>query len=61
MNSGGAGRGQGRHPTAVHLKRVKISIRLPRWLADWLKKHGNQGKTIEEALIEKHKLKQPKP
>ena len=57
---GGAGKGQGRHPTPTHLKRVRIPIRLPQWLADWLKKHGNQGKTVEEALILKHKLNKPK-
>ena len=58
---GGANRGQGRHPTVPHLKRVRIPIRLPQWLADKLKKHGNQGKTVEETLVEKHGWKQPKP
>ena len=58
---GGAGKGQGRHPTAPHLKRVRIPIRLPQWLADWLKKHGDQGKTVEKALVEKYKLEKLKP
>lgn len=56
---GGPGRGQGNKPKLLILKRVHVNIRLPQWLADWLKKHGNQGKTVEEALIEKHKLNQP--
>jgi len=57
---GGAGRGQGNKPKAPTLKRVHVNIRLPQWLTDWLKKHGNQGETVEEALIEKYKIEGPK-
>jgi len=57
---GGAGRGQGNKPKPLILKRVHINIRLPQWLADKLKKYGNQGKTVENALIEKHGWEQPK-
>jgi len=61
MPRGGADRGQGRKSTPPHLKRVHINIRLPQWLIDWLKQHNNQGKTIEESLVEKYKIKKPKP
>ena len=60
MGRGGANRGQGRKPTPQNLKRVHVNIRLPQWLADWLKKHKDQGKIIEESLVEKYKLEGPK-
>lgn len=58
---GGTGRGQGRKPLPLFLKRIHVNIRLPQWLVDWLKKHKNQGKIIEEALVEKYKIEKPKP
>ena len=61
MSRGGAGRGQGNKPKPLILKRVHVNIRLPQWLADWLKKHGDQGKTVEKALVEKYKLEKLKP
>ena len=53
---GGARKGAGRKPAPEHLKRERITIRLPNWLCVWLKGHKDQGKTIEKALIEKHNL-----
>ncbi len=44
-----------------HLKRVQENIRIPRWLRDWLRKEGNKGKLVEEALIEKNNLEPPEP
>jgi len=61
MSRGGANRGQGRKPSPPHLKRVHVNIRLPQWLAEWLKQHKDQGKTIEEALVEKYNIEKPSP
>lgn len=59
-NRGGKRAGAGRKKTPKHLERVIIrSIRLPRWLAEWLQDHGQAGKTIEAALIETHNLTVP--
>lgn len=41
-------------------RRVQLSIRLPRWLVDWLKKQDNQGEVIEEALIKTFSLERKK-
>lgn len=51
----------GRKPVPKHLKRVQENIRIPRWLRDWLRKEGNKGKLVEEALIEKNNLEPPEP
>jgi len=54
---GGKRKGAGRKPTPEDQKRERITVRLPNWLIKWLKKYKDQGKTIEEALTEKHKIK----
>lgn len=54
---GGKRSGAGRKPTPDDEKRIRVTVRLPQWLANWLHKKGDQGKTIENALIEKYKLK----
>jgi len=56
-NRGGARKGAGRKPALEHIKRERITIRLPRWLIKWLKRHTNQGKAIEEAVIKYYKIK----
>lgn len=38
-------------------RRIQLSIRLPRWLVEWLKEHGNQGETIETALVSCYDLR----
>ena len=53
---GGARKGAGCKPAPEHLKRERVTIRLPKWLIEWLKKYTNQGKTIEDALIKQHKI-----
>ena len=55
-NRGGSRKGAGRKSVPEHLKRERITIRLPIWLIGWLKRHTNQGKAIEEALIKYYKL-----
>ena len=48
---GGARKGAGAKPIPEHLKRERITVRLPNWLIEWLKKQSNQGRVIEKALI----------
>ena len=54
-------RPRGRPETPEHLKRVDVPLRLPRWLADWLRDNGGAAGVIEAALIDRHRLKPPKP
>ncbi len=42
-------------------RRKPINVRLPLWLADWLKKHPEpSGRLIERALIMTYELKEPR-
>ena len=58
----GAGRPQGSKSTVTkpdHLKSRMVSVRLPKWLADWLKDQPeSSGRIIKRALIETYKLKE---
>jgi len=56
----GAGRPAGTtYP--LEKRRKQVAVRLPFWLADWLKKHPEpSGRLIERALIAFYKLKAPK-
>ena len=60
MSKGGTRQGAGRPNAPDDLKKEQITVRLSRYVIKWLKKHKNQGKTIEEALIEKHDIEEPK-
>jgi len=54
-------RGAGRKPCKPALKKIPVSYKIQNWLVDWMRKQDkSQSKLIEEALIEKHNLKQPK-
>jgi hypothetical protein len=54
---GGAGRGQGRKPALPHLKKVPVSLKLPRWLIAWLdSRPESRAVLIEAALCERHVL-----
>ena len=55
----GKRRKAGRKPLPDHLRRVQENIRIPRWFRDWLRKRGNKGKLIEEALIKHNDLDPP--
>lgn len=59
MTRGGKRKGAGRPPLAEHLKRKRVSIRLPGWLADWLLNCSDQGRLVERALIETFELSVP--
>ena len=58
---GGAREGAGRKPTAQHLERVAVPVRLPRWLAEFVDaQEGTRAEVIEAALLKAHKLKAPR-
>lgn len=38
-------------------RRVNVTVKLPRWLRDWLKvQQVSQGRLIEQALVEQFKI-----
>jgi hypothetical protein len=56
----GAGRPKG-STYPIERRRKPINVRLPLWLADWLKKHPEpSGRLIERALIMTYDIKEPK-
>ena len=52
----------GRPKLPPHLVRVKRSIRVQRWVKEWLEEaHPDQmGEAVEDALKKAHRLKPPK-
>ncbi len=52
---------KGRMPVPERLRRELFgrSIRLPKWIVEWLQAEGNAGKKIEEALIGHYGLTPP--
>ena len=56
---GGARKGAGRKPVPEHLKKNRITLRFSQYVIEWLKKHGNQSKTTEAALIKDNDIKKP--
>jgi len=58
--SGGARQGAGRKPAPPALKKMPVSLKLQRWLIEWLDTQPeSRAVLIEEALIRRHKLKPP--
>ncbi len=54
-------RGSGRKPVTPALKKVPISIKLPKWLIDWMdEQEESRPKLIEEALQYMNQLEPPK-
>ena len=58
---GGKRLGAGRKPSPDNLKKNRITLRFSQYVIDWLKKHGNQSRTTEKALVEEHDIEKPKP
>ena len=59
-NKGGKREGAGRKPALPLIKKVPVSIKLPRWLLDRLADlPGNRAVEIEAALCARHGLKPP--
>jgi hypothetical protein len=46
-------------PELLRREQLGRSIRLPKWIVDWLKAEGNSGKKIEAALIGHYGLTPP--
>ncbi len=58
--SGGAREGAGRKPAPPMLKKEPISLKLPRWLIEWMDDQPeSRAVLIEEAMKRRHKLKPP--
>lgn len=60
MSRGGVRLGAGRKPVAPELKKEPISIKLPKWLIDWMDaKEESRPNLIEEALRRQHGIGPP--
>ena len=58
--SGGRREGAGRKPATPALKKMPVSLKLPRWLIEWMDSQPeSRAVLIEEALCKRHKLKPP--
>jgi hypothetical protein len=57
---GGKREGAGRKPSPPALLKVPISIKLPRWLVEWMdEQQKSRAVLIEDALQEQHKIGPP--
>lgn len=60
MSRGGVRLGAGRKPVAPELKKEPISIKLPKWLIDWMDaQEDSRPNLIEEALRRQHGIRAP--
>ena len=60
MARGGTRLGAGRKPVSPELKKEPISIKLPKWLIDWMDtKEESRPYLIEEALRRQHSIRPP--
>lgn len=60
MSRGGARLGAGRKPVPPELKKMPISIKLPKWLIDWMDtQEESRPNLIEEALRRQHGIAPP--
>jgi len=60
MSRGGVRLGAGRKPVAPDLKKEPISIKLPKWLIDWMdSQQESRPNLIEEALRRQHSIRPP--
>lgn len=57
---GGERQGAGRKPAPPMLKKAPVSLKLPRWLIEWMDSQPeSRAVLIEDALKRRHKLKSP--
>jgi hypothetical protein len=57
---GGKREGAGRKPSPPELLKVPVSIKLPRWLIEWMDAQPeSRAVLIENAMRKQHKLKPP--
>ena len=60
MARGGKRLGAGRKPVPAQLKKMPISIKLPKWLIDWLDEQGDsRPNVIERALCQQYGIQPP--
>lgn len=60
MSRGGVRLGAGRKPVPPELKKEPISIKLPKWLIDWMNlQEESRPHLIEEALRRQHSIGPP--
>lgn len=60
MSRGGARLGAGRKPVPAELKKEPISIKLPKWLIDWMdEQEESRPVLIEEALRREYNIQPP--
>lgn len=60
MGRGGVRLGAGRKPVAPELKKEPISIKLPKWLIDWMdKQEESRPNLIEEAMRRSYNIGPP--
>ena len=58
--SGGKREGAGRPPAPPMLKKEHISVKLPKWLIEWMDgQPESRAVLIEDAICKRHKLKPP--
>jgi len=61
MSAGGTRPGAGRKPSPPELLKIPISLKLPRWLLEWMSlQEESRAVLIEKALSHLHKIKPPK-
>jgi hypothetical protein len=57
---GGKREGAGRKPSPPALLKIPVSIKLPRWLVEWMDaQHLSRAVLIEEALQKQYKIDPP--
>jgi hypothetical protein len=54
----------GRPPAELHLQRINVPLRLPRWMVEWIDGQCNKcawtrAEVIQAALIKAYRLKAP--
>ena len=58
--SGGKREGAGRPPAPPMLKKEPISVKLPKWLIEWMDSQPeSRAVLIEDAICKRHKIKPP--
>jgi len=62
MMRGGHREGAGRPPAPANLKKRMVSIRLPKWLIEWMdsQPETNRAILIEEAIKKAHGVEPPR-
>ena len=58
--SGGKREGAGRPPAPPMLKKEQISVKIPKWLIEWMDEQPeSRAVLIDDAISKQHKIKPP--